>query len=79
MTSSVLLLWIGVGIGVQLLLYLGIVFWQHWQDYTRLKAGISDLPRLAAAPAPEAAKARIRDAFHQFAGRAGQPRAQIHR
>ena len=55
MTSSVLLLWIGVGIGVQLLLYLGIVFWQHWQDYTRLKAGISDLPRLAAAPAPEAA------------------------
>lgn len=57
MTSSGLLLWIGLGIGVQLLLYLGIGFWQHWQDYMRLKAGLGDVPPPAAPPASPAASA----------------------
>ena len=55
MTSSSLLLWIVIGIGLQLLLYLGIVFWQHWQDYLRLKAGLGDVPLPAAPPVSEAA------------------------
>ena len=54
MTSLNLLLWIALGVALQVALFVGIGFWQHWQDYTRLKAGIGDVPLPAAPPAPEA-------------------------
>lgn len=37
MTSAMLLLWIALGIVVQLALWLGIVFWRHWQSYQVLQ------------------------------------------
>jgi ferredoxin-NADP reductase len=37
MTSLHLLLWIILGIVLQLGLFLSISFWQHWQSYSRLK------------------------------------------
>lgn len=39
MTSLSLLLWIALGIALQIGLFLGISFWQHWQSYSRLKQG----------------------------------------
>jgi len=39
MTSLSLLLWIVLGIALQVGLFLGISFWQHWQSYARLKQG----------------------------------------
>lgn len=39
MTSLGLLLWILLGITLQMGLFLGISFWQHWQSYSRLKQG----------------------------------------
>jgi ferredoxin-NADP reductase len=39
MTSLGLLLWIVFGIALQVGLFLGISFWQHWQSYSRLKHG----------------------------------------
>ncbi len=39
MTSLSLLLWIVLGIALQIGLFLGISFWQHWQSYSRLKHG----------------------------------------
>lgn len=39
MTSFSLLLWIVIGIALQIGLFLGISFWQHWQSYSRLKQG----------------------------------------
>lgn len=39
MTSLSLLLWIVVGIALQVGLFLGISFWRHWQSYSRLKHG----------------------------------------
>ena len=39
MTSLSLSLWITAGIATQLAIYLGIGFWRHWQDYTRLRHG----------------------------------------
>ncbi|MBN8455023.1 2Fe-2S iron-sulfur cluster-binding protein [Accumulibacter sp.] len=39
MTSLSLLLWIALGIVLQIALFLGISFWQHWQSYRRLKQG----------------------------------------
>ncbi|NTV87592.1 MAG: FAD/NAD(P)-binding oxidoreductase, partial [Burkholderiaceae bacterium] len=39
MTSLSLLLWIILGIALQVGLFLGISFWQHWQSYSRLKEG----------------------------------------
>jgi ferredoxin-NADP reductase len=37
MTSLQLLLWISGGILLQVALYLGILFWRHWQAYLRLR------------------------------------------
>jgi len=42
MTSLSLLLWIVLGIALQVGLLLGISFWQHWQAYSRLKQGQSE-------------------------------------
>ena len=39
MTSLSLLLWILLGIALQVGLFIGISFWQHWQSYSRLKQG----------------------------------------
>lgn len=39
MTSLNLLLWILLGVALQVGLFLGISFWQHWQSYSRLKQG----------------------------------------
>lgn len=38
MTSLSLLLWIALGIAVQVVAYLGIAFWQHWQNYLALRS-----------------------------------------
>jgi ferredoxin-NADP reductase len=39
MTSFSLLLWIVLGLSLQIGLFLAISFWQHWQSYSRLKQG----------------------------------------
>lgn len=39
MTSLGLLVWILLGIALQVGLFLGISFWQHWRSYSRLKQG----------------------------------------
>lgn len=44
MTSLNLLLWIALGVAMQLALFLAISFWQHWQSYTRLRQGQSPSP-----------------------------------
>lgn len=41
MTSLSLLLWIALGIALQVAIWLGIEFWQHWLDYQGLRNGVS--------------------------------------
>lgn len=41
MTSFSLLLWIALGISLQLALWLGIAFWHHWLGYLALRNGVS--------------------------------------
>ena len=57
MTSFSLLLWIALGIALQVGLFLAISFWQHWQSYTRLKQNASQVvvPSSAAHPLPDEA------------------------
>lgn len=65
MTSASLLLWIMLGIALQLALWLGIGFWRHWGAYRALRSGLppgeEDVVARAetlsdiAAPAPVAA------------------------
>ncbi|MBI4984894.1 MAG: 2Fe-2S iron-sulfur cluster binding domain-containing protein [Rhodocyclales bacterium] len=56
MTSLTLLLWIALGIGLQIAVYLGIGFWRHWRGYQDLRSRVTDLPEPPAAPpAAEAA------------------------
>jgi ferredoxin-NADP reductase len=43
MTSLYLSLWIALGIALQLMLYLGIVFWRHWTGYRTLRSQVADL------------------------------------
>ena len=51
MNSLSLLLWIVLGVALQVALYLGIGFWRHWQDYQALKGRDQELnlppPQLA--------------------------------
>ena len=47
MTSLSLLVWIILGIAVQLGLFLGVSFWRHWQDYRRLVQGMPEAAELA--------------------------------
>lgn len=56
MTSLSLLLWIALGIALQVGLFLGISFWQHWQSYARLKQGQSEsmAPELVASQPTDA-------------------------
>lgn len=53
MTSLVLLLWIVLGIVLQLAIYLGIGFWRHWRDYQALRIRAADLPVIRDAPPAE--------------------------
>lgn len=53
MTSLTLLLWIVLGIVLQLAIYLGIGFWRHWQDYQALRSRAADLPVIWDAPPAE--------------------------
>jgi ferredoxin-NADP reductase len=56
MTSLALLLWIVLGIVLQLAIYLGIGFWRHWRDYQALRSRAADLPVIRdASPAEETA------------------------
>ena len=43
MTSLSLLLWIVLGIALQVAIYLSIVFWRHWQGYQALQAQAADM------------------------------------
>jgi hypothetical protein len=52
MTSLGLLLWIFLGIALQVGLFLGISFWQHWQSYSRLKQGQSENEESVVADSP---------------------------
>ena len=54
MTSLSLLLWITLGVALQLVLWLGIEFWRHWQGYRALHDQVVDLdlPVAVAVPAP---------------------------
>ena len=40
MTSLSLLLWITLGIALQLALWLGVSFWRHWLEFQALRSGI---------------------------------------
>ena len=42
MTSLYLLLWISVGLLLQIAIYLGIGFWRHWQGYQTLRNAASE-------------------------------------
>ena len=44
MNSLSLLLWIVGGILLQLVIFLGYRFWQHWLDYLALRRSAVDLP-----------------------------------
>mgnify|MGYP001174287973 FL=1 len=51
MTSLSLLLWITLGIALQVALWLGVSFWRHWLEYQALRSGMivpkSGVPPLA--------------------------------
>jgi ferredoxin-NADP reductase len=43
MTSLSLLLWIILGVALQLAIFLGISFWRHWLNYHALRSGAAEL------------------------------------
>lgn len=51
MTSLSLLLWIALGIALQVALWLGIGFWRHWLEYQALRSGAPTLSVVASPPA----------------------------
>ncbi len=55
MTSLSLLLWIVLGITLQVALWLGIGFWRHWMEYQALRSGmpLQAVPAAAAAAVPK--------------------------
>lgn len=48
MTSVFLLLWIVLGISLQLALWLGVSFWRHWSEYQALRTGLQASDEAAA-------------------------------
>lgn len=54
MSSLGLLLWILLGIALQVGLFLGISFWRHWQSYSQLKQGQTEA--IASVPTVNARK-----------------------
>lgn len=69
MTSLSLLLWIALGISLQLALWLGISFWHHWLGYLALRGGGAEatpaLP-MAAAALPAVAQVTAWSGFREF-------------
>jgi hypothetical protein len=60
MTSLNLLLWIVLGIVLQVGLFLGISFWQHWQSYSRLRQGLPEAAEaLPAVDVPQKTHGRL--------------------
>lgn len=57
MTSLSVLLWIVLGITLQVVIFLGIFFWRHYQVYQSLKHQAEDLAIAPQTPAPEQAPA----------------------
>ena len=53
MTSLSLLLWIALGIALQLALWLGIEFWRHWQGYRALRNQVVALDMPEVVPVAE--------------------------
>jgi ferredoxin-NADP reductase len=53
MTSLSLLLWIALGIALQLALWLGIEFWRHWQGYRALRNQVVEMDMPEVAPVAE--------------------------
>lgn len=47
MTSASLLLWIVLGISLQISLWLAISFWRHWGEYQVLRTGVGSDGRVA--------------------------------
>ena len=68
MTSLSLLLWIALGITLQLALWFGISFWHHWLDFQALRgrAVALDLPVQAAPPVLEASTPIAWTGFRAF-------------
>lgn len=66
MTSLNLLLWIALGIGLQVGLFLGIGFWRHWQSYSRLKQGLPAIEETPAAAGPVKAEIAGWTGFRAF-------------
>jgi uncharacterized protein len=65
MTSLTLLLWIALGIVLQVALYAGISFWRHWQGYQALLSRATEL----VIPAPqEVSPATDEPAFAAWSG-----------
>lgn len=55
MTSLSLLLWIALGIAVQVAIWLGIEFWRHWLDYQALRCDVPVLSGTSPEPVAVAA------------------------
>ena len=53
MTSLSLLIWIALGIALQLAVFLSIVFWKHWQGYQSLRQQADELAIAVPGPVPE--------------------------
>ena len=67
MTSLSLLLWIALGISLQLALWLGIAFWHHWLGYLALRNGVSPAAApVAATVLPAVAPAAAWSGFREF-------------
>ncbi|MGI9134506.1 MAG: hypothetical protein ACR2I0_11280, partial [Rhodoferax sp.] len=68
MTSLSLVLWIVFGIGVQLVLFFGITFWRHWQNFEAMKKRAGDAESSAAVqwPAVDPIDGGSRLGFHAF-------------
>ena len=56
MTSLSLLLWIALGIALQVALWLGISFWRHWLAFQALRSGVPLPADAPAGPVPAAAE-----------------------
>jgi ferredoxin-NADP reductase len=66
MTSLSLLLWIVVGIALQVGLFLGISFWRHWQSYSRLKHGQPEADETITAVSPPKEEVPAWSGFRPF-------------
>lgn len=68
MTSLSLLLWIAAGISLQVVLWLGIGFWQHWGEYQALRAGLGTDAGATLSPATSTSLASEQAAVAAWSG-----------